>query len=691
MKKEGERRKGVILLWWFGMTVQLCFLLGGSSEIEKTSVRRELREMNSGKRRVSISGVKLMNEEDDRRVVIDNGIVQVTLSRPEGYVVGISYNGIDNVLEPRNEEQDRGYFDVVWNKAGKNSTFQRIHGTEFSIVTLDENEVEISFVRTWTSSMEGTDVPINIDQRYILRRGDSGFYSYTIFERPEGFPAVEVDQIRNVFKLREERFKYMAISDYRQRWMPTKEDREGGQILAYPEAVLLTNPTNEDFRGEVDDKYQYSCENKDNRVHGWISFDSEAPVGFWIITPSNEFRNAGPIKQDLTSHVGPIALSMFVSTHYAGKEITMAFQEGETYKKVFGPIFVYLNSVSTDQDPLTLWPDAVNQMSQEVNSWPYDFPQSQDYIPPTQRGTVFGRLLVQDLYIRGGRFLHAKYAYVGLALPGPLGSWQKESKGYQFWTQADKKGYFLIQNVVPGDYNLFAWLPGFIGDYIYNATITITPGCFIKLDSMVFNPPRNGPTLWEIGVPDRSAAEFYIPDPYPTLMNKLYNEQPKDKFRQYGLWERYADLYPNNDLLYTVGVDKYDQDWFYAQVTRSTGNRTYQPTTWQIVFEHQNDIFIGNYTLQLALASANDAELQVWINEIGDFPPQLDTGKIGRDSAIARHGIHGLYRLFSIDVPSHLLVKGKNTIYLKQSWAINPFQGVMYDYIRLERPPIIRT
>jgi len=60
----------------------------------------------------------------------------------------------------------------------------------------------------------------------------------------------------------------------------------------------------------VDDKYQYSCENTDNTVHGWIGFDSDPPVGFWMITPSNEFRNGGPIKQDLTSHVGPITLSV---------------------------------------------------------------------------------------------------------------------------------------------------------------------------------------------------------------------------------------------------------------------------------------------------------------------------------------------------------------------------------------------
>lgn len=69
----------------------------------------------------------------------------------------------------------------------------------------------------------------------------------------------------------------------------------------------------------MDDKYQYSCENAENSVHGWISVDSNSsddPVGFWMITASNEFRNGGPIKQDLTSHVGPITLSVSTQLNY---------------------------------------------------------------------------------------------------------------------------------------------------------------------------------------------------------------------------------------------------------------------------------------------------------------------------------------------------------------------------------------
>lgn len=43
----------------------------------------------------------------------------------------------------------------------------------------------------------------------------------------------------------------MAISDEMQRIMAAPQDRETGQPLAYPEAVLLTHPKNPALRGEV--------------------------------------------------------------------------------------------------------------------------------------------------------------------------------------------------------------------------------------------------------------------------------------------------------------------------------------------------------------------------------------------------------------------------------------------------------
>lgn len=78
--------------------------------------------------------------------------------------------------------------------------------------------------------------------------------------------------------------------------------------------------------------------------------------------------------------------------------------------------------------------------------------------------------------------------------------------------------------------------------------------------------------------------------------------------------------------------------------------------------------------------------LKVRFNDEKVVDPHFTTGKIGGDNAIARHGIHGLYWLHNIIVCSNLLLNGTNTIFLTQPIATNPFQGVMYDYIRFEGP-----
>ncbi|CAI9116111.1 OLC1v1017179C1 [Oldenlandia corymbosa var. corymbosa] len=627
----------------------------------------------------------------DIQVVISNGILQLTFTNPGGIITQIQYGGIDNLLELNNPSLNGGFWDLNWSKAGSSGTrgdFDTIEGTTFRVIVENDEQVEISFTRTWDPSQQGDHSPLNIDKRFILLRGCSGFYSYAIYEHSADMPAFNLNETRIAFMLKIDKFHYMALSDDRQRYLPLPDDRLAprGKELAYPEAVLLVDPVEPEFKGEVDDKYLYSCENKDNKVHGFISM--EPSVGFWQITPSNEFRTGGPIKQDLTSHVNPTTLAMFVSTHYGGEDLVIKFGKGEPWKKVFGPVFIYLNCVSDQADALTLWDDAKRQMNQEVQSWPYSFPDSADFPKADQRGCLSGRLLVKEsLAYLETNLPFLSDAHIGLAPPGNIGSFQKECKGYQFWTKTDNQGCFSINNIRPGDYNIYAWVPGFIGDYQSESIITITAGCRIDLEEdVIFIPPRDGPTLWEIGIPDRSAAEFYIPDPNPEYINKLYINLPEHKFRQYGLWERYAELYPDGDLVYTVGTSDYHKDWFYAHVNRKIGTNSFQSATWQIKFEVDNVVQSGTYKLRIALASANVSELQVRVNSPKEDPPHFSTGTIGTDNAIARHGIHGLYWLFNVDIQASQLLEGNNTIYLTQAKNDTALHGIMYDYIRLECP-----
>lgn len=54
---------------------------------------------------------------------------------------------------------------------------------------------------------------------------------------------------------------------------------------------------------------------------------------------------------------------MFLSAHYSGEDLVPKFKANEAWKKVFGPVFIYVNSpYNEDDDPIKLWDDAKLQV-----------------------------------------------------------------------------------------------------------------------------------------------------------------------------------------------------------------------------------------------------------------------------------------------------------------------------------------
>lgn len=57
-------------------------------------------------------------------------------------------------------------------------------------------------------------------------------------------------------------------------------------------------------------------------------------------------------------------MQTFISEHYIGTDMETRYRAGEAWKKVLGPVFIYLNSDSTGNNPRgSLWEDAKRQVS----------------------------------------------------------------------------------------------------------------------------------------------------------------------------------------------------------------------------------------------------------------------------------------------------------------------------------------
>lgn len=128
--------------------------------------------------------------------------------------------------------------------------------------------------------------------------------------------------------------------------------------------------------------------------------------------------------------------------------------------------------------------------------------------------------------------------------------WQLDGKHYQHWVRADGEGRFLIPNVRPGRCMLYAFVDGVLGEF-RNADVNVRAGAPLDLATLEWTPERHGRQLWEIGVPNRSAAEFLHGDDH----------------WHWGLYLKYPEEFPD-DVNFIIGTSDWRRDWNYCQPPR---------------------------------------------------------------------------------------------------------------------------
>jgi rhamnogalacturonan endolyase len=322
------------------------------------------------------------------------------------------------------------------------------------------------------------------------------------------------------------------------------------------------------------------------------------------------------------------------------------------WEKIYGPFMIYLNA---GKDTDELWADAKSKAAAERAAWPCEWLQHPLYPRAAERGTVTGRLRIEDPQDPAAS---PASAWVGLAAATP--DWQQQSADYQYWVHADKNGAFTIPHVRAGTYTLYAFTDGVMDEFRRDG-VKVESGRAVELPLLEWNPVRHGRQVWQIGTPDRTAKEF----------------RHGDGYREWGLWKKYPEEFPH-DVDFAIGQSHERTDWNFAQCTvQKDGD--WVGTKWNIRFVLPAAPPSGTATLRLALAAAHRAVLRVSVNG-----KQVGLRRVDTDNAMMRAGIHGQYSQWDVAFASGLLRAGPNTVTLEQQGGRSMQRNVMYDCLRLE-------
>ena len=274
-----------------------------------------------------------------------------------------------------------------------------------------------------------------------------------------------------------------------------------------------------------------------------------------------------------------------------------------------------------------------------------------------QFGSGFGRFGTNGF--RFGRF------GAGFGLPRIV-EWQNDAKNYEFWVRADSRGHFSIPNVRPGNYTLHAIADGVLGEFTLT-NVTVASGQNLALGKLNWQPARFGKQLWDLGIPNRTASEFFKGDDY----------------FHWGWYLAYPKLFPN-DVNFVIGKSNFRRDWFFEQVpynentNNTTGTGRGSSTTWSVKFNLANAPR-GKAILRLAICGIGTRNLWATMND----KPVGSVTNLMYNATINRDGIGGSWVERDLSFDASLMKPGENVLKLTIPEG-GLTSGIMYDYLRLE-------
>ena len=495
---------------------------------------------------------------------------------------------------------------------------QGLNPTKVTVIKNTEDYCEVLY-----SSESGNTI---WQQGFIMRKGVQMLYVYVIATGTATSASEPIKEARVCCRTSE-----AFLNGYVDWRMNGRIPSNSEMTEAEKEANTIQDATYRLTDGSIYTKYNWANYIERDTLHG---LRSDKYYGLYNIPVSYEWINGGCERQELTVHAtskSPITIQMLQGEHFGGQ--AMVLNDGE--QKLYGP-FAICPTYSTD--PVKY---ARSQAVTETRAWPYQWFENDLY--PRERGTVKGHLNVTT---------GQRNDSVRIVLAQEKGKDPYEMMhGYQFWTLTDKNGDFVIKNVRPGDYNLFAYAKaGEVTDMLEQDDITVTTGNN-DLGTITWTPKKYTQMLWMIGQNDRRSSEFHF----------------SDALRQYGLWEQVPAT-----LTYTIGQSNEATDWYYAQT---------QDGTWTVKF-NVDERPAGRVYLTASLAGCASEKASIAVKLNGTVK---DTWKPGfKDASVYRSALNsGRHYVYTTDFANTDLKVGTNLLTFQIS-GTGGKNGIMYDCIKLE-------
>ena len=601
-------------------------------------------------------------QETKTHIILNNGMLQLTFSKPRARITSIV-----DLMGGRHEELLNTaigmYFDAnggrlrkprhLANAPKRRSYFVPLRGRGCRVIRHGDSSAEVIFYAKPSSCF-----PFAIQAHFELRRGQSGFYAWVIYHHPAGTPGGSIAQTRFVLKAADGNsvFTHWAVNKYAvasplMGLLPEERIVQKIQDVTY----LLSNQ-------QIWCKYDYCLFNYQFLCYGMAGHST----GLWMTWPSTGYFNGGPLRQELTVHQQHVGdrlaknniLAMIDGAHFG--EAPVHVHRADNWTKFFGPVFVYVNNGPS----LTgLYHQARQVARQQRTQAPFRWLHNADY--PLARGAVEGVVHMTNGHDPAG-------AWAVISGNGNA-DWALQGRGYNYWTKVRPGGRFVIGKIRPGIYKLSICGGNQFQQYVQH-NIRVGPDRTTNLGTIRWTPANRGKTVWEIGVANRSAREFF----------------DGNNVRHYRNFVRYLKNFPD-DVTYTVGSSTPAKNWNFAQ----WGWYSKKPY-WTIKFNLPNQQQ-GKATLTFGFCAAlmSRGGLAVTLN--GHRITVLHLPKSG--AAVYRSGGQdSKYQVRYVTFNADLLKAGLNRITLGFTRAFKapatyaqqmryhptPVGAVIYDAIRLQ-------